>query len=275
MLNWGVDPGRLIGSNPIAGIKPLPHKRPKEGRALTDDEVRRLLVASPPHWRDVWYALLVTGLRKGELGGLRFTPEFIDWEAREVIVPDWLAKNGVARRVPMDDGLYGILRRLEAGRESRRPGKGRGKVNAEQVRARFTRDHVFTTTECTPLDHKGNLWRAFVACLKRAKVERQTFDAGGRLVEHVDVHSLRRTFTTTLIVNGADPKTVQELLGHKTLALTMRVYAKVRPQTKRQAVARLPYGAGVAAAQGDVLELVRPGHQPVTTAETQAQEEAG
>lgn len=245
MLNWGAKEGvRLIGSNPIAGVEPLPHKHPKEGRPLSDDEVPRLLDASPPHWRDVWYALLTTGLRKSELAGLQFSGEFLNWEAREIIMPAWLAKNGASRRIPMDDGLYAILKRLEAGRMDRRPGQGRGRTGTAQVQARFTRDHIFVTTQNTPLDSKGNLWRAFVGCLKRAGIERQTFSPDGRLLEHVDLHSLRRTFATSLIVSGADPKTVQELLGHKTLLMTMKVYAKVRSQTKRQALGRLPYGAG-------------------------------
>src|SRR5262249_27781894 len=161
--------------------------------------------ASPPHWRNVWYAFLVTGVRKSELAGLQFTSEFLDWESREIIVPDWLAKNGVARRIPMDDGLHDIIKRLEAARRDRLPGKGRGRIGAAAVQARFSRDHVFVTTENTPLDHKGNLWRAFVGCLKRAKIERQTFGPDGRLLEHVDIHSLRRTFATSLIVGGADP----------------------------------------------------------------------
>jgi integrase len=95
MLTWNVEPpAKLIGSNPLSGIKPLPHYHPKEGRPLSDSEVPRLLDASPPLWRDIWYAFLVTGLRKGELGDLRFTREFLDWDARDPIVPAWLAKNG-------------------------------------------------------------------------------------------------------------------------------------------------------------------------------------
>jgi integrase len=197
---------------------------------------------------------LVTGLRKSELAGLQFTAEFLDWENREIIVPPWLAKNGVQRRIPMDDRLHEIIKRLRASSQDRQPGKGRGKISAAQVQARFTRDHVFVTTENTPLDHKGNLWRAFMTCLKKARIERRTFGPDGRLLEHVDIHSLRRTFATSLIVSGADPKTVQELLGHRTLAMTMKIYAKVRAQTKRHALDRLPYGAGVKAPE-HVMEL--------------------
>jgi site-specific recombinase XerD len=81
-------------------------------------------------------------------------------------------------------------------------------------------------------------------CCSRAGIETTTHDSEGRLVEHVDVHSLRRTFVTNLIVNGADPKSVQEMLGHKTLKLTMAIYAKVKAASKRQAVGKLSYGQG-------------------------------
>jgi integrase len=273
MLNWGMSPAKLTGSNPLAGIKPLPHLHPKEGRPLSDDEVPRLLDASPSYWRDIWYAFLVTGLRKSELAGLQFSGEFLDWESREIIIPDWLAKNGVSRRIPMDDRLHGIIRRLEDGRAARQPGKGRGRIGTAQVQARFSRDYIFVTTENTPLDHKGNLWRAFVGCLKRAGIDRQSFGPDGRVLEHVDVHSLRRTFATSLIVAGADPKTVQELLGHKTLAMTMKVYTKVRGQTKRQALGRLSYGAGVKA-PAHVVELpnvVQFGERLTATSNSEAQ----
>jgi hypothetical protein len=39
----------------------------------------------------------------------------------------------------------------------------------------------------------------------------QTLDSDGRAVEHVDLHSLRRTFATNLIAGGADPKSVSTL----------------------------------------------------------------
>jgi hypothetical protein len=41
------------------------------------------------------------------------------------------------------------------------------------------------------------------------------------------------------------PRTVQDLLGHKTLEMTMKVCAKVFPENKRAAIGSLPYGGGV------------------------------
>src|SRR3712207_8979619 len=56
----------------------------------------RLLDASPPHWRDVWYAFLTTGMRKSELAALRFSD--LDFENREVTVRGGVAKNHKERR---------------------------------------------------------------------------------------------------------------------------------------------------------------------------------
>jgi hypothetical protein len=109
----------------------------------------------------------------------------------------------------------------------------------------------------------------------------KTYNSEGKLVEHVDLHSLRRTFATSLIASGADPKSVQELLGHRTLDMTMRIYAKVHTQTKRQALGKLPYGRGTLVPDG-VLEYpseagkqalsVQDGHPMVTEGEKPANE---
>jgi integrase len=270
MLRWGAA-HKIIGSSPLAGVKPLPHLRPKDGRALEPAEVRALLDASPEHWRDVWYAYLVTGMRLTELTGLTF--DDIDWEARELVVRAHKAKARRERRIPIDDGLWDILKRLEAGRAARKPSELVAFGHA--LKDRFSDRHVFVSRHGTRLGRKG-VYDALMRHYRKAGIPAQTFDGEGQPLEHVDVHSLRRTFATELIVQGADPKSVQELLGHRTLAMTMKLYAKVRPQNKRQAVAKLSYGRGVTA-PAHVLEYpvagaeaVRVGHQSVTDLEAQA-----
>jgi integrase len=270
MLRWGVR-HKLIGSSPLDGVKALPHLRPKDGRALDPGEVAALLEASPERWRDVWYCYLVTGMRQTELTGLTF--EDIDWEARELIVRAHKAKGRRERRIPIDDGLWDILRRLEAGRTARRPS---GRVAfGRSLGECFSDRHVFVSRARTALAASG-VYKALVSYCAKAGIPSQTFDAEGHLLEHVDVHSLRRTFATELIVNGADPKSVQELLGHKTLAMTMKLYAKVRPQNKRQAVAKLSYGKGVSPPAhvleypDPAAEAVHSGHQSVTSSGEQA-----
>jgi hypothetical protein len=92
-------------------------------------------------------------------------------------------------------------------------------------------------------------------------------------VEHVDVHSLRRTFATELIESGADPKTVEELLANKTLHMTMNLHAKIRKSTKRQAVGRL-YWRTCTDVPNHLVELPN-GHKMSTVIEKQPQPLAG
>ena len=54
--------------------------------------------------------------------------------------------------------------------------------------------------------------------------------------------------------NRADPKSVQELLGRKTLTMTMNLYTKINATNKQEAIAKLSYGAG-SHVPDQVLEL--------------------
>jgi site-specific recombinase XerD len=66
----------------------------------------------------------------------------------------------------------------------------------------------------------------FEACLAKAKVTGFTW------------HCLRHTFASRLVMAGVDIYTVKELLGHKTITVTMR-YAHLASQHQLAAVQRL------------------------------------
>jgi site-specific recombinase XerD len=57
-------------------------------------------------------------------------------------------------------------------------------------------------------------------------------------IQHFTWHDLRHTFASRLVMADVDIRTVAELLGHKTLAMTMR-YTHLAPEHKLVAVERL------------------------------------
>ena len=54
-------------------------------------------------------------------------------------------------------------------------------------------------------------------------------------LRNIGWHKLRHTFASHLVMRGAQMKTVQELLGHATMEMTMR-YAHLAPRVRREAV---------------------------------------
>jgi integrase len=117
----------------------------------------------------------------------------------------------------------------------RQPDPGHSPAEKAARAARFSRDHVFVTTANTP--YRGGLLRLFYAVCRRAGIE----DAGS--CGAVDLHSLRVSFATLALENGASPKAVQAILGHATLGMTMNVYAKATERAKRDAITALPFAS--------------------------------
>jgi integrase len=143
-----------------------------------------------------------TGLRRSEQFNLCW--ENVDFNTGIITVPR--SKHGEARRLPMNDTVREILRS--------RP-------------SRLKSAYVFpSATGETPLDGQNYVNRVFLPALKAAKVDGFTW------------HCLRHTFASRLVMKGVDMRTVQELLGHKTLAMTER-YSHLSPAHQLDAVQRL------------------------------------
>jgi hypothetical protein len=68
--------------------------------------------------------------------------------------------------------------------------------------------------------------KGFTAAVRRAGIEDFHF------------HDLRHCFASYLVMRGASMKEVQELLGHKTMTMTLR-YAHLGQEQKKQAVGLL------------------------------------
>jgi integrase len=223
MLEKGVDRFKVIATNALATMKPLPEGDPtKVRRALTVDEVAALFKHSMPYMIPVWRLFAITGMRHNELVNLHWTD--VDFEDKSISIRASVAKGKRSRRVLLDDMMLVMLRELRDETDRRPEG--------------WDREHVFVNQIGRP--HRQNLLRKFYGTCKRAGI------TDGKRNGAVDIHSLRVTFATLSLEGGASPKAVQTILGHKTLDMTMKVYAKATDRSLREAVNALPFATATA-----------------------------
>ena len=75
---------------------------------------------------------------------------------------------------------------------------------------------------------KRNIYRVFKDKLKKADIKTP-----------LTVHSMRHSFATRLLEKGADIKTVSELLGHKSVQITLDIYSHVSANLKKKTISLL------------------------------------
>lgn len=167
-------------------------------RYLKADEINALLSCCSTHLRPLVVTALNTGMRRGELRSLRW-PQ-VDLENRKLTVIN--TKNNESRIIPINQTLYRELSDL-----SKKP-EG---------------EYVFYSRYGRPYrDAK----EGFAAAVKRAKIEDFRF------------HDLRHTFGSHLVMQGVDLRTVQQVMGHKDIKMTMR-YSHLSPEYVHEAIERL------------------------------------
>jgi integrase len=218
-LKWG-----LVRRNVCDAVDP-PIARRTEMTALSARQVDALLSIAESHrLYGLFYLALSTGLREGELLGLRWTD--VDWTAGALQVQrqaQWLAGQGVVfqepktargrRAVPLGSATLAVLRDHRKRQVEERLFYGAAWVD---------QDLLFTTTRGTPLN-PSNLIKAFRALL----------DAAG--LPAIRFHDLRHTAATLMLAQGVNPKIVQERLGHASITLTLDTYSHVLPTMQREA----------------------------------------
>jgi integrase len=195
--DWGYS-----SENPVTKVKLFSERDNLKERVLTAEEEVRLLAHCAPHlWPIVVFALN-TGMRRGEILGLRW--DQIDAPCRSVRVTR--TKGGRDRIVPLNDAAAGVV-------------KAQRKTSHGSYVFPSMKGREFMRT----VDH------SFGRACRLAGIVGLRF------------HDLRHTFATRLIRRGADIITVQALLGHYSVTVTQR-YTHTGADEKRRAVEALARG---------------------------------
>ena len=167
-------------------------------RYLNPEEALRLLGVCSGHLRPIVVTALNTGMRRSEILSLKW-PQ-VDLKNRKITVIN--AKNNESRVIPINQTLYQELLAL-----SQNP-KG---------------EYVFSDRKGRPFK---DIKTAFLSALRKVRIKDFRF------------HDLRHTFGSQLVMQGVDLKTVQQLMGHKDIKMTMR-YSHLSPEYVQEAIRRL------------------------------------
>lgn len=200
IFSMAVD-NELAATNPCRKVRKFRVEWQRDRYLQHEEEVRLMnaLDARYPHVKSIVLVALNTGMRRGEILGMRW--DEVDFVRNVFCVRR--TKSGKSRFLPMNS----IVRQLMLERRAQHPGAEFvfGGPNGRAI-----------------LDIK----HGFGSVLKRAGITDFRF------------HDLRHTAATRMAEAGVDIRTIAEFLGHATIQMTMR-YAHATDDAKRRAASAL------------------------------------
>lgn len=123
LFTWAVKEG-LAEANPVRDTNKASEDKPRD-RVLEDDELRQIWSALPEgDYGDICKLLMLTGQRREEIGGLRWSE--VDADKALITLPPPRVKNKRQHEIPCSDPVVEILRGRSRHREIFIFGKGRG-----------------------------------------------------------------------------------------------------------------------------------------------------
>ena len=221
-VQWGI-----VQDNPVKRAEP-PKGEAVEVSYLEEEAVARLLAAlhdAPPQYSAIVQLGLFTGMRRGEICGLRWSD--IDFDAATISVNrtmEYIPHEGIiftapktrasSRTFKVGSNCLDMLREYQLYQKAERLRVGSAWVRTVQVENGKTvqNDLLFTRWDGTPLDlNKVTSW--FPRFL-------QAHD-----LPAVTVHSLRHTYASLMIAAHVPIVTVAGRLGHAQTSTTTDIYA--------------------------------------------------
>ncbi len=225
LFDYAVD-NEIIRFNPVTRkVKVVGGAEEQAARILTRQEQNMLIACLEGyHYKNQYLFVLNTGLRCGEM--IALTWDDVDFQGRKVsvsktamvissnsqlVVNPPKTKSSI-REVPLTQEAFRIL-------EEQRDREVVGMENAK---------YVFTGNDGEIVSNQTYSRTLAYICEKNG-------------IEPISMHSLRHTFATRCIEAGMKPKTLQTILGHSTLAMTMNKYVHTTEEEKFKELERIQH----------------------------------
>ena len=206
----------LIPKNPADGTSP-PKIYRNEKQVLTKDQLETFmkLIEEDEEWYDFFYTEIITGMRQGEICGLRWedfdrekrtlrVARSVDFVNKELVVGETKTEDG-KRTIYLPDSLWHIL------------------TERQRQKGAFS-DWIFPNL--LKPEWPLNPSRAYRKLKKLLEI-------GG--LPSIRFHDLRHTFTSHAANSGIAPKTLSEIVGHSKASFTLDHYAHVTSDMQKNA----------------------------------------
>ena len=217
MINAAVN-NQILPSNTLTGFK---FDSSNNVRSFTKDELQQfitVLESKDIRTQIIFLTLLKTGMRKGELMGLRWKD--IDLTERNFDINSTRGDYGEnkpktktsIRKVYFVDSLLALIKKYKSYEKERLLKKGR--ILKDE-------DYFILSSRNLPIQQSKITYMFRLLC-EEAKVP------------NITVHGLRHTHATFLIEAGANIKYVSNRLGHKNINITLDVYSDVLKEEEKE-----------------------------------------
>ncbi len=202
----------LIAKNPTEGTT-VPKKKKKDLKVLNDSELDKLMQAlnEDKEWGDFFYLELTTGLRRGEICGLK-----------------WENFNEEQNKLYIRTNIYRDNGELYEGKPKTNEGERYiilPKATADMLKRRKRISKWIFPNLTTP-----ELPIAPEKAYRKAKLILKELN-----LPNISFHDLRHTFATHAIASGVDAKTLSTILGHTNPSFTLDTYTHVTTDMQQKA----------------------------------------
>ena len=208
---------RYIVRNPTDNTT-IPKKTTTEKQVLDDSQLNRFLEAiqGEPYWHDFFYVEVMTGLRRGEICGIKWSD--IDFNEGTLCIKRSVStKEGGGVSIGETKTDAGVRTIIMPPSVATLLWKKRSDAINEWVFPHYT-------NPSDPL-HPSSAYKKLKTILKRLELPLLRF------------HDLRHTFATQATDGGVDPKTLAGILGHTDASFTLDTYTHVTSDMQRGASA--------------------------------------
>lgn len=215
----------LLVKNPAKNLVTRICNNPKkEPRALTIKETALFIeYAKNSRYYNLFVVALETGMRIGEIGGLFWSD--VDFKKRAIFINRTMCyvqgKNGYYFETHVPKTASG--KRLIPMTNKCAEALMHQKLSQSSFKNTEFPDLVFSTKRNHPLQETSIIVAIRTVLANMAK--------DGIYILEFTPHTFRHTFATRAIENGINPKTLQKILGHATLQITMDLYCHVTKDT--------------------------------------------